>query len=132
MKTMFRLFGFVLILMFCAIVLRAEGGRSAEIQAIGQYGEVTVSTHQWTAVPSTASIDISRIGIWLDEYNTNSGNMLVFVSTWSSVPATVAISTGLTMTPNDAPWQLSIPYTLKVWMRSLNATAEKVFYMELK
>lgn len=103
---------------------------SAEIHNLGGTGDISVSTSQWTAIPATGTANISRIGLFVDSYNTNTANFLVNFTTNSLPPGST--SQGLTMKPSDSPWTLSMDYTISVWAISLHTVAERMFYKELR
>lgn len=121
----------VIALMLSAGLVHADGRQTeADFNHIEDAYDITVSTAAWTLL--TPSNSAQRIGLMVDEYDTNAGNMLVAYSVGSATAPAASISAGFTMKPSDQPWFQSLSSRIQVWARSLNTSAEKVRVMELK
>lgn len=91
-------------------------------------GNVSVSTSAWTRVPATNST--SRLAIIVQNYPTNTASMLVRISTSTQNPG--GATQAMTLRITDAPWVLSLSDGLYLWMKSNAASAENVFFQEMK
>lgn len=92
-------------------------------------GNISISTSAWTAVP--ASNSVYRLGIIVQEYASNSANMLVRISSTTTAPA-AASNIGMTLHPTDGPQTFSISDGMYLFAKSQASTAENLFYQELK
>lgn len=121
------------IIIFCCwlLLLGASSafGDRAKFHRLGTSGNVSVSTSSWTAVPSTSSVDASRLGVMIDSYDTNSANMLIQFTTSTTISKST--STGITLKPADEPWTLEFSRDIYIWAISLHTSAENIFEKEL-
>lgn len=109
------------------------GSRQSEAsyQDISSQATLQITTSSWNAIPATSTIDTSRLAITLDVPSNNVNGAVIWFQTSASSP-TVAITSGVYISPGAEPWTISIPYTIKVWARSLGSATTSFNYIEWK
>jgi len=110
---------------------RGERQSESSYQGIGQQGFFSISSHSWTAVPSTSAIDSSRLAVTFDVPSTYPFAVVIAFTVTSSSP-TVNIATGAYIAPSDPPITFSINNNVRTWARYLGASSTDFYMIEWK
>ena len=104
---------------------------SADYHSVGVSTTVTVSTSAWTAIPSTGSINPSRIGVLVSNPEGQNLKFTLRLSTGNLAPSE-GITNGFSLTECDGPKILPISSEIKLWAVSeATGTPKQIYVQEL-
>ena len=123
--------------LLCMAALFALGGAGLlaedfpwKIWGVGSTGSVDVSTSTLTKVPSGDN-DSRRTGIWIDNPDSNTAAMRIFVSSTTSLGFDED-QVGPEIIAADAPIFFPIGPDLHIYALSLHSSSEAITYQELR